>query len=156
MKSEVIWKNIENLTKWHFTMVLSLKIKFRMSKSNDFWKLTKFLWKNNILLLTNQLFVRIYAYFLPWLGKTSSFHKLIYFDLEIAKRCTKKFFSTPHDEFCVSWRGIWNKETCDRYLQTLKIYLIISHICGQHDCVGQSCPERKNWCFQAILTSKIT
>ncbi len=49
-----------------------------------------------------------------------------------ADRHEKMVFSTPHDEFWISWRDFWGKGTWDRYLQAPKIYLIISHTYGQH------------------------
>ena len=42
-------------------------------------------------------------------------------------------FSTPHDEFCISRHDIWGEGTSDRYLQAPKMYLVISHTCGQHE-----------------------
>ena len=49
--------------------------------------------------------------------------------------CREKnmFFSTPHDEFCISGHDIWGEGTSDRYLQAPKMYLVISHTCGQHE-----------------------
>ena len=48
-------------------------------------------------------------------------------------RREKIFFSTPHDEFCISGRDIWEEGTWDRYLQAPKMYLVISHTYGQHE-----------------------
>ena len=42
------------------------------------------------------------------------------------------FFSTPRDEFWISWRDIWEEETWDRWLQAPKLDLAISHTYGQH------------------------
>ena len=41
-------------------------------------------------------------------------------------------FSTPHDEFFISGHDILGEGTWDRYLQAPKMYLVISHTCGQH------------------------
>ena len=50
-----------------------------------------------------------------------------------ACRHKKMVFSTPHDEFCISGHDIWGEGTSDRYLQAPKMYLVISHTCGQHE-----------------------
>ena len=42
-------------------------------------------------------------------------------------------FLTPHDMFCISGHDIGVEGTSDRYLQAPKMYLIISHTCGQHE-----------------------
>ena len=49
-----------------------------------------------------------------------------------ACRDKKMVFSTPRDEFCISWSDIWEEGTWDRYLQAPKLHLVISHTYGQH------------------------
>ena len=61
-------------------------------------------------------------------------------------------FSTPHDEFCISEHDIWGEGTSDRYLQGSKMYLVISHTCGQ---VDQSGPiERSKFTFSSHFDVK--
>ena len=48
-----------------------------------------------------------------------------------ACRDKKMVFSTPHDEFSISWWDILGKGTWDRYLQAPKLYLVISYTYGQ-------------------------
>ena len=52
------------------------------------------------------------------------------------------FFSTPRDEFWISWRDIWGEGTWDRYLQAPKLHLVISHTYGQHDVVLTKVAQR--------------
>ena len=59
-------------------------------------------------------------------------HKMKVVIPSTACRHKKMVFSTPHDEFCISGHDIWGEGTSDRYLQAPKIYLVISHTCGQH------------------------
>ena len=40
-------------------------------------------------------------------------------------------FSTPRDEFWISWRDIWGEGTGDRYLQAPKLHLVTSHTYDQ-------------------------
>ena len=47
-------------------------------------------------------------------------------------RDKKMVFSTPRDEFWISWRDIWGEGTWDRYLRAPKLHLVISHTYGQH------------------------
>ena len=46
-------------------------------------------------------------------------------------RHKKMVFSTPRDEFWISWRDIWGEGTWDRYLQAPKLHLVISYTYGQ-------------------------
>ena len=41
-------------------------------------------------------------------------------------------FLTPRDEFWISWRGIWEEGTWDRYSQAPKLHLVISQTNGQY------------------------
>ena len=67
-------------------------------------------------------------------------------------RDKKMVFSTPRDEFWISWRDIWGGWTWDRYLQAPKLHLVISHTYSLH--VLTKVAQRSNFdVFEQFLNS---
>ena len=49
--------------------------------------------------LTNQLFMSIYEYLMPWRDKNSTFHQLVYFYLESAQRRGRRLLKSQSTQF---------------------------------------------------------
>ena len=63
-------------------------------------------------------------------------------------------FSTPRDEFWISWRDICGEGTWDRYLRATKLHLVISHTYGQHVVLTKVAQSAKIDVFKKLWRQK--